>query len=218
MQTNLVKVSMAVILGIDPSISNTGLSVIDTSTFTIIFQATIKNPPNSSADYAMEPYEQIRGGIGAVIHEYKVEHAFIEQMFAGRNPTTFELLFCAAFVARQSCYDHGVPYQILPVNGAGKGWRWYVLGANYATYKGAEAKVANKSRLIGDLGQKISNEHQADATGIALAGWYFMTGEDFREKLGVEKPSYEKPTRERTNAPKPPRQRKAAAPRKRRTA
>lgn len=209
---------MAIILGIDPAISNTGLSVIDTETFTIIYQATIRNTPNSSADYAMEPYEQIRGGIGAVIHEYKVEHAFIEMMFMGKSSPVVELLFCAAFVARQACYDHGVPYHIIPVGGAGKGWRFFTLGANYATYKGAESKVANKSRLIGDLGQKISNEHQADATGIALAGWYFMTGEDFREKLGVEKPSYEKPTRERTNAPKPPRQRKAAAPRKRRTA
>lgn len=34
---------MAIILGIDPSISNTGLSVIDTNTFQIKYQATIKN-------------------------------------------------------------------------------------------------------------------------------------------------------------------------------
>lgn len=218
MQTLHRQKKVAIIMGVDPAIANCGIIVFDTTDFTILYQVTLKNPPGSSDNYAMEPYEQIRGGIKAIIELYKVEHAFLEMMFAGRNPKTFELLFCAAFVARQACYDSGVPYHIIPVGGAGKGWRHFSLGANYSTYKGAESKVANKSRLIGDLGQKLNSEHTADAAGIALAGWYFMTGEDFREKLGVEKPSYEKPTRERTNAPKPPRQRKAAAPRKRRTA
>lgn len=190
---------MAIILGIDPSLSATGLSVIDTKTFQIVYQTTIRNAPGTSANYAMDPYDQIRGGVRFVLQNYKVERAFIEKMFVGNNGTTVELLFCAAFTCRQTCHDEGIPYHIIPVNGSGAGWRWFTLGIDYTKYKGGQAKIANKSRLMSDLGQKISNEHQADATGIALAGWYFHSGEDFRDHLGVQKPSFTK----ETDAPKP---------------
>lgn len=200
---------MAIILGIDPSLSHTGLVVFDTTTWQIKYQTAITNPPGSSANYAMAPYDQIKGGISMVIREYGVEHAFIEKMFVGANGSTVELLFCAAFTARQTCHELGVPYHIIPVNGEGKGWRWFTLGVAYTTYKGNQAKIANKSRLMSDLGQKLNNEHTADAAGIALAGWYFTHNEDFRDALGVQKPNYIKEETPRASKPAP--RKKAAA-------
>jgi hypothetical protein len=184
---------MAIILGIDPSISATGLIVINTEDFKILYQTTIKNPPGASANYCMDPYDQIRGGLQMVIREYGVEHAYIEKMFIGPNGTTVELLFCAAFTARQACHDLKVPFHIIPVNGVNIGWRWFSLGSEYSKYKGAQAKIANRAILGSALGVKLSSEHVADAAGVALAGWFYQTGVDFRDVRGVSKPEFTKP-------------------------
>lgn len=193
---------MAIIMGIDPSVAHCGLVVFDTADFTLLYQGTIKNPAGAANNYSMAPFDLIRGGVREVAAHYKVEFAYMEKMFPGKIPSIAELLFYASFTVRQALHELDIPVSIIPTIGVRKGWRWFTLGAGYAAFKGVNAKSTNKLRLSDALGVKLVNEHQADAAGVAVAGWYFQTGVDFRDVLGVPKPDFTEPKKDAASKPK----------------
>lgn len=177
---------MPIIMGCDPSMNHTGIVVMNTDTFDILWQGGINNPSGSSKE-GVTPFAKIRDSIKAVVAEHKVEHVYLERMFQSRNPAITEVLFVAAFMVKLACHDMGVPFTVVAIMGK-DGWKNFTLGYDYTKQKGNLSKQATRRATEKALGVKFGTEHQADAGSIGLAGWYLETGIDFRTVLGADIP------------------------------
>lgn len=176
-----------IILGIDPSRTNTGLVVLDTSTFSVLYQGTLRNPPGGEST-DMLPYKRIYAAVAATISTCHPTMAFAEKMFNSKFGNVAELLFVAAYSARLAAYDAGIPCHVVPITGRNKGWYHYILGDTYSSMKGGLGKVNARVAVEAALGVEFKNEHIADAASIALAGYFYQTGIDFRDVLKLDKP------------------------------
>lgn len=174
------------ILGVDPSLANTGFAVFDTDTMELIWQGAIHNPAGASTQ-GVPPYIKIRDAVKAVIDKHKVEQVFVERMFQSRNPAISEVLFVAAFMVRLACHEMGVKFHHVGITGK-TGWKNFILGWEYTKFKGNFSKVATRRAVENALGVKFQSEHVADSASIALAGWYLETGIDYRSVLGLPIP------------------------------
>lgn len=66
------------ILGIDPSLRNTGLAILDTDSQRIIYKRTIKT---SQAETIESRLHHIHGHIRQVLHTHDIRHAAIETQY-----------------------------------------------------------------------------------------------------------------------------------------
>ena len=176
-----------IILGVDPALIHTGMVVLNTDTFEIIWQGTCNNPSGSSTA-GVAPFVRIRDAVKAIISEHRVERVYLERMFQSRNPAITEALFVASFMVKLACHDMGTPFSVVGIMGK-DGWKNFVMGSEYTKFKGNLAKHHSRFMLETALGIKFGSEHCADAGCIALAGWYLETGTDFRAVLGVAIPA-----------------------------
>lgn len=175
------------ILGVDPSLRNTGFSVWDTDTFRLVWQGTHVNPAGSLNTDTVVPYVKIRDAVKAVIQNHDVKLVCVEQMFQSRNPKVTQALFVAQFTVKLACHDMGIPFYEVGIMGK-DGWKNFVLGAEYTKYKGNISKKHTRYTLEVATNVKFQSEHVADSVAIALAGWYLKEGIDFRTVLGIPIP------------------------------
>jgi len=200
-----------IIMGIDPSYSATGLIVVDTDTWELLYQGVAKNPSQTKEAHArgnVEPWRRTMAAIQATIEAYKVEHTFVEKMRQSKMPMITELLFIASFSARLQSAICNVPCVLVDITGKGKGWYHFIMGDSYTTMKGGLGKVNARKMVERDLGVEMKNEHVADAMSIALTGYFHLTGIDYREVLGIEQPEGVGKT------PSKPKEKKSASKRK----
>jgi hypothetical protein len=195
--------SITTFVSVDPSKSHTGITVWhvhpDTGHITLAYQGVINNPDALEGPNDVMPYRRIVSGIKATIETYKPDFLFVEQMFQGMSPAVTEMLFVAAFCVRWAASEMNVPFRIVPVMGK-KGWRYFHIGPTYAKLKGGLGKVAARQKIEANLGIKLKNEHIGDSAAIGLAGYFYETGKDYRDVMGIEKPDFsdvpkEKPAR-----------------------
>jgi len=175
-----------IILGVDPSLANTGFTVFDTDTMELLWQGAIHNAAGSS-NLGVPPFVKIRDAVKAVIDQHKVELVFVERMFQSRNPAVTEVLFIAQFMTKLASYEMNTPFQVVGIMGK-DGWKNFALGAEYTKFKGNLSKTHTRRATENALGVKFQSEHVADAACIALAGWYLHSGIDYRTVRGVPIP------------------------------
>lgn len=197
--------NISVFMGVDPSKSHTGITVwkLNDDKVELLYQGVVNNPP-LDGPFDVKPYRRLMAGVRATIEQYKPDFLFTEQMYQGASTAVTEMCFIAAFCVRWVSEEMGVPFRVVPPMGQKTGWRWFHIGGTYAAMKGGIGKTVSRQKIEHNLGVKLKNEHIGDSASIALAGLFFETGIDYRDRVGAEKP----------DPNPPPKVKKPAKPRK----
>ena len=159
-----------IVVGVDPSLRNTGVTVWQLPSCTLLYQTTVKNPPKTLHD--MKSYKTIYNSLISVFREYKPQAVFIERIFQSKSSDITQALFQAQFSSRLAAYDLKIPSVIVPTSGP-TGWQTHVLGGAYKATKAGIKKILTRKKLQTQLGIEFDNEHIADSASIALTGAYF---------------------------------------------
>ena len=88
----------ALILGIDPSLTNTGLAILDTDSHSIIYTRTIQTDPS---EILQSRLHHIFGFVQQVIRTHHIRHAAIETQFFRKYSSVLKIamVFGACLVA-----------------------------------------------------------------------------------------------------------------------
>ena len=149
----------SIILGIDPGIANTGLSIVKANavSYSLIAAETIKTRPR---DETGKRLSIIRDEINATLDAWKIDAIAMERVFHNRNITSSLTTGAVLGLVHLIGHHHGLPIheftpqQVKKASGLG------------ATINKDTVKLV-ASRLFGST---IQSHHEADAALCALCG------------------------------------------------
>lgn len=175
---------MAIIIGVDPSLLHTGVSVWE---FTdkkvkLKFQTTIENPSGSGKSGEVLPYKNLYNSMKAVLGEFKPQVVFSEKMFASKSGVISEMLFNSSLMVRLAAHDLNIEHRFVPITGP-MGWQTFMLQGDRVLP--IHKKRYIRKRLETNTKTEFKTEHSADAGAIGITGWYHFSGTDYRAVLGL---------------------------------